>query len=627
MVETIQKAQDRPWFFDVFACHPYPYPSECLSSYLLRLAESNGFVTFWDLVVDLFPVFAHRTQIAVLRWEYPVDGWGLIPVRTQLSMADLRRLTVLPWVEKFRSPPVVTRANQQSPGHFLRGIVNPQLRVCPLCLREQPYLRLMWRLAPVEVCLDHGCLLQTQCHRCRTPLTVLGSRHRHLRCAICDADLRTLSADMAPDEVLTVQQRRQADMKALLDPDVKLVTDPTCGLSRALGLKFRYLRSQTGQTAYAMSSHMGVRLQACTSLEVGKPMTLAFYLSYLEALSVSWPDFAALEVPEEFVQSLAQPNLLHLRLCPTPDCPNHQPPPSVRVAVLEDAPDRRMAVLRCSACGQRFTRTYEGELIIPSPRPPVQFGSPVCSTKTPEEIARLVEMGMEGIGNRQIAAEMHWTPKTVRMHWVFLGLVDQVRQAQARRRTRKKQELETLLGERVESILLSLVREDQEITLHHVTRALGRHSGYLRQFPDLKARVLEMASTHNPQVKQRRYEALSARIVQAVDEAKKGRIPMTVLDIVLQAGIRYEKAYCSYPDLLAVVREAVAEYEARMRVSRSEARCAKIDAAAAHLVAQGIILTQKAILEEAGMVRNNLKCDPIAQAQVRRWVDDFFPSE
>ncbi len=44
-----------PWFFDVLPYRPAPYPGECLSGYLLRLAEVNGFI-FWDLAADLFPV-------------------------------------------------------------------------------------------------------------------------------------------------------------------------------------------------------------------------------------------------------------------------------------------------------------------------------------------------------------------------------------------------------------------------------------------------------------------------------------------------------------------------------------------------------------------------------------------
>jgi len=74
-----------PWVFDVLPCHPAPYPDECLSSYVLRLADVNGGVRTWDLVGDLFPHWAAPPQVRLLRWEYPVDAWGRLPLRTQLS--------------------------------------------------------------------------------------------------------------------------------------------------------------------------------------------------------------------------------------------------------------------------------------------------------------------------------------------------------------------------------------------------------------------------------------------------------------------------------------------------------------------------------------------------------------
>ena len=126
-----------PWFFEVLPYRPSPYPGECLSGYLLRLAEVNGFHNFWDLATDLFPAFTHTSQSGLLRWEYPVENWGRIPVRTQLSETELRRMTVMSWLEKFRPAPVVTRPSYLSPGHFLRGMVNPCLQVCPLCLQEE----------------------------------------------------------------------------------------------------------------------------------------------------------------------------------------------------------------------------------------------------------------------------------------------------------------------------------------------------------------------------------------------------------------------------------------------------------------------------------------------------------
>ncbi len=45
------------WFFDTLPLRPDPFPGECLSGYLLRLADLNGYGIFWDMVGDLFPTW------------------------------------------------------------------------------------------------------------------------------------------------------------------------------------------------------------------------------------------------------------------------------------------------------------------------------------------------------------------------------------------------------------------------------------------------------------------------------------------------------------------------------------------------------------------------------------------
>lgn len=177
-----------PWFYQVYPCHPVPYPDECLSGYLLRLAQTNGFVFSGELVRDLLPTWQRAAQAMLLRWEYPMDAWGHIPQRTQVPPARLKKMTVLPWIEKFRAAPVLSRPNYLGPGRILYGIVAPHLQVCPLCLQAQPYIRLMWRLISVHACLLHRCLLQSHCHRCGALLSVIGVNHRHaarLTCGFC----------------------------------------------------------------------------------------------------------------------------------------------------------------------------------------------------------------------------------------------------------------------------------------------------------------------------------------------------------------------------------------------------------------------------------------------------------
>jgi hypothetical protein len=616
--------QDKPWFFDVLPYRPQPYPDECLSGYLLRLAQANGFLNSWDMVKDAFPHFSQPSRMSILRWEYPVDDWGRLPQRTQLSRSALKGLTVLPWVVKFRPPPAVTLPRVSGPGRFLQGVVNPHLQVCSSCLQEQPYLRLMWRLEGVQVCVHHGCHLQAQCHDCGTPLTVLGPTHRHLHCAACGTDLRTLPVVAAPADILEAQLRQQAELQFLLDPEVTLIKDPTCDPCKAIGLKFRYLRLQAGRSVVAMARQLGTFGQSISRLELGQTWSsLPLYLAYLEELSWSWPDFAALQVPDEFVRGLKEPRFAHLRLCPTPECPNHHSPSGTSVNLARDLPELQRARFNCTACGRNFTRSYEGRLVTRSHRSRIPPGRSCPELKPAEEVTRLVEMGLQGLNNRQIAQPLGWDERTVPKYFQSLGMEEQVHEARARRQAQKQQERYAILCEHVEMILQSFLSQDEEFSVPNVSQALGFHSGFLRGYPDLRNYAQNVAQEHNVRVRQRRYEQASARIAQFIEDARQDNKAMTIGEVEKHAGLPEGGLVRTYPELYAMVRRTVQEHRAQMKAARTEERSARINEAAARLVAQGTRLTHKAILQEAGLHPGAARPDPTLLSLLRSWLGDF----
>ncbi|HEY3081273.1 MAG TPA: TniQ family protein [Chloroflexota bacterium] len=621
-----------PWVFDVLPCRPPPYPGECLSGYLVRLAEANGGATAGDLVRDLFPAWTHPHQLRLLRWEYPLDGWGRLPLRTRLAPADLARLTVAPWVAKFRPPPVVAHPDHRSPASALHGAVTPTLRVCPRCLDAEPSVRLLWRLAPVGACLEHGCLLQTACPGCAQPLAVIGPAQRPLRCARCGADLRASRAAPAPAAVLAAQQRRQADLRFLLDPAVTLVSPPPAGagpapdLPRAIGLKFRYARTRAGWSVGATAHRLAVSAGTVTDLERGRrAAALPLLLAYLDVLSVSWPEFAALEVPAEFVRRLHEPPDLPLRRCPTPTCPNHRTPSGTGVTRMADLPARRVARFRCKACGRAFTRGYDGALTAKPRRPPIRPGDPPPVVKSADETARLVALGRRGLPNRQIAGQLGWGEKTVRSYWIALRLEEAIHRAQARRRARAVQRRRATLRRRVAAILVAFQRTEEEITLARVGRALGRNADYLQTTPEVAAMVRAAALPHNALLRRRRHDAVETRVVEALAEATGAADPPSTLAIARRAGVDRDQLQVTHPDLYARVRRTVEAGRAAMRTARRQRQIALINAAAARMVADGSPLTYTSLLATAGVDRLYGFRDPIIHDLLEQWIGDPTP--
>ena len=331
-----------------------------------------------------------------------------------------------------------------------------------------------------------------------------------------------------------------------------------------------------------------------------------------------------MEVPQTFVQELHKIPHLQLRLCPNPQCSNHQPPPSSRVRIIKDLADHRLVRLRCTDCGGYFSRTYDGELEAKPDRSPRELAY-LC--KSPAEIALLTQLGLQGEGNCQIADRLGWAPRTVRHYWHALGLEEEVRQAQARRREQQLQQRHAELYARLEAVLQSLIEQDKEITLREVGQALGYDVDYLHSKPDLLERVRQVAQTHNPQVQQRRYEALSVRLSDILDEMKLSGERMTITGIAQKVGLSYKVLLYNYPELHARVRQAVQEQKARIKTLQEEKWRTQIDEAATRLIAQGSKITGHAVLRAAGISVGAAQSNPTVRKLLHQRIGGFVSND
>jgi transposase-like protein len=446
--------------------------------------------------------------------------------------------------------------------------------------------------------------------------------------------LRTLPVVAAAPELLVAQQPKQTAVHFLLDPDVSLAKTLLLGselssaqLAQAVGMKFRYLRSQADISITAMAARLNTQDHRVAALELGRHTALPLYLAYLEALALSWPEFAALEVPPAWLTAMQEPRHMQLRLCPTPDCPNHQPSANGSVKLSADLPGRGMARFRCPCCGRSFTRTYTGRLTGKPRRPPIQPGDPPTVPKSPAEIARLVELGLQGRDNREIAHQLGWGEKTVRMYWISLGLETQVHQAQVQRRAQEKLERHASIRVRIDASLQDLLARDEKISARQVGRALGFNADYLNTHPLLAVDLQEQIRMHNCQVAERQVERLRTRIADTLAELPNCEVDVTFREIAQAVGLSADYLRRHYPELSAMVRAALVEHLARIKTARSQAECARINAAATRLAAQGRSLGVTAICREAGLHKYRCRADPVLMALMHQWIDDDGPSD
>jgi len=110
------------------------------------------------------------------------------------------------------------------------------LQYCPLCLKEDAYFRIQWRLAWHTCCTRHRVLLLDSCPHCSMPIEphLLEAQQQSITvCSNCLRDLQDASLDTAPNQPMRFQQMAEtarydgyytySDMKMLTPDWFKLV--------------------------------------------------------------------------------------------------------------------------------------------------------------------------------------------------------------------------------------------------------------------------------------------------------------------------------------------------------------------------------------------------------------------
>ncbi|NCC94958.1 MAG: hypothetical protein EOM10_17120, partial [Opitutae bacterium] len=365
--------------------------------------------------------------------------------------------------------PVFTHPFRAGPGQVLNGSIRIGDCICPRCFAEAPYLRLSWRLSAVEVCLAHGCWLEAACPGCGRPLAVFSRRGLGVGCPDCGADWRVLPPRPAPAAALVTQQQQQAELEFLLNPATALVEGLPShvvaegGTACGVGMKLRWLRIAAGESVAALAHRLGVAAATVSGLERGAQVPLTLYGRYREAVGQTWSEVAALTLTDAMVEQLTTPPHLPLRQCPNPQCSASHLPPGMHITLVRDLPDQRVARFRCSQCGRRFTRSYDGPTTARSPRSRDDLPDLARSQKTADELAQLLAWGREGRPNRWIAHELGWGQKTVRTYWLVLGVEAEIHQAQATWRKRQHEQRQHNIQAALEPVMVRLLRSDQEV--------------------------------------------------------------------------------------------------------------------------------------------------------------------
>lgn len=163
-----------------------PNHDEYLDLYLLRLAQFNGIPGLKDLLASVPAYGGQRSPASFIKELTQITG---------LEEAQLRQMCS-------------KRGRADSPVNekYLRMRLSP---VCPLCIKEDGYSRLMWQHTYSTCCTKHGVRLVDQCTRCHSTIDTARPSVSHCKCAL---NLSSLPKEEVSKAELWFNKRLSGDL-------------------------------------------------------------------------------------------------------------------------------------------------------------------------------------------------------------------------------------------------------------------------------------------------------------------------------------------------------------------------------------------------------------------------------
>jgi hypothetical protein len=159
-----------------------PRADENLRGYLLRISELNGYEN---------PLWLRRAAGLEFLTASSMDHVQALALILRRKPEEMVHMSLLAQPGK---------ASTHRP--FLQTVVHRHLielqdvRLCPTCLSDDPYMRLLWDFRPLPCCPVHETHFATDCPACRKPI----SKHRPgVTTCVCGYDVTDIACDRATD--------------------------------------------------------------------------------------------------------------------------------------------------------------------------------------------------------------------------------------------------------------------------------------------------------------------------------------------------------------------------------------------------------------------------------------------
>ncbi|GLX71427.1 TniQ family protein [Paenibacillus glycanilyticus] len=323
---------------DSLTIRPVPASGECLTSFLMRVASLNR-CQLKDLWGDIHIGSIHGKRnnlmhkLDVNNSLTSFDNLSKL-LKNNVTSNELSQLTFNSVFLKFYNEPHdnVERANV-----MIRPYINMKhRRVCPLCLEEKGYCKLIWQVNDISVCTEHHVKLIDSCKFCETKILYSDPILDTLTCnnPACKRLISDGATFINDKYFLEEQYFHIENWENLLNYEFILTRNYNdLDLERSLALKLLFV-AQNQEATYRRSHVLGLSTNIVKSLisfirsgRATKKVTLELVFNQINRLKISLEDFQKIDVPESYVSSVKiEEKLIVPQACKTPWCPTFNSP-------------------------------------------------------------------------------------------------------------------------------------------------------------------------------------------------------------------------------------------------------------------------------------------------------------
>lgn len=345
-----------------------PVEREALSSYLLRLAASNGLelLALWNLIKKPREHFIQMNDLNVLNF-IPFNSIDIdkLSELSDISKEELLRCTFLNLLVKFNKKEELERSR------FLSSMLRDEFHYCPICIKLKPYYKLIWSVNGIHTCDIHKTSLLNHCVHCNQIIKIKDIRIIDI-CPKCGAKLT--------DEKSTKIDQLEEDMQiwlyefwtTLLIKNNYNIAPDELAIRLLFILNDFELQFDRARIKNKLGDKMkfGVLLQhARRSLSQERVLHISFLIDILYKYNLSVNQFMELEVPIEFMESVTNIKLKKSQeaSCLAPWCNKYSSKGCLTKTAtsykLRKDGSELLYYLICPDCGCEYAYNIDGRLI------------------------------------------------------------------------------------------------------------------------------------------------------------------------------------------------------------------------------------------------------------------------